>query len=281
MPHTSYRRGDWSITFVIHATIFHIVPTAFGISFVCGILMHHFGLEFCSDNIGHDGRIYLVYKTRQKLARTQFRREASAADNKPATVAVDSLINCEAVKHFINEIHEIVQYDKHLKSYEKAGQKIAISLVYLDSGQNIIPFAVLTAMMFLAAQGAPKGKNEDLMGGSIRFENVQFALDPDRPILSDLSFTISAGKKVALVGSSGCGKSTIMLMLYGYHVPSSGKIYIDDSELGSLRVESVRRTIGCSTRTFCTMSGTDTWTRTTRTRIGARGARTRSRDAPA
>jgi ATP-binding cassette, subfamily B (MDR/TAP), member 7 len=89
--------------------------------------------------------------------RTRFRREANAADNKAATVAVDSLINYEAVKHFNNESYEIEQYNKHLKTYEKAALKIATSLSYLNSGQNIIFSSALTAMMFLAAQGVIQG----------------------------------------------------------------------------------------------------------------------------
>ena len=91
------------------------------------------------------------------LPRTRFRREANAADNRAATVAVDSLINYEAVKHFNNETYEIAQYDKHLKTYGKAALKIATSLSYLNSGQNIIFSSALTAMMFLAAQGVIQG----------------------------------------------------------------------------------------------------------------------------
>ncbi len=91
------------------------------------------------------------------VARTRFRREANAADNKAATVAVDSLINYEAVKHFNNESYEIAQYDKHLKTYERAALKIATSLSYLNSGQNVIFSSALTAMMFLAAQGVING----------------------------------------------------------------------------------------------------------------------------
>lgn len=91
------------------------------------------------------------------IHRTQFRREANVADNKAATVAVDSLINYEAVKNFNNEKYEIAQYDKHLQAYEKASVKIATSLAYLNSGQNVIFSTALTLMMFLAAQGVVNG----------------------------------------------------------------------------------------------------------------------------
>ena len=61
------------------------------------------------------------------------------------------------MQHFNNEKHEIAQYDKHLSAYEKASIKIATSLAYLNSGQNVIFSTALTAMMFLAAQGVING----------------------------------------------------------------------------------------------------------------------------
>ena len=105
---------------------------------------------------------------------TKFRRDANKADNKAATVAVDSLINYEAVKvthaaftpnmlltlsqHFNNERYEIAQYDRHLKSYEQSSLKIATSLAFLNSGQNVIFSTGLTLIMFLAAQGIVNGR---------------------------------------------------------------------------------------------------------------------------
>ena len=60
-------------------------------------------------------------------------------------------------QHFNNEAHEIGKYDQHLSGYEKASVKIATSLAYLNSGQNIIFSSALTGMMFLAAQGVING----------------------------------------------------------------------------------------------------------------------------
>lgn len=90
--------------------------------------------------------------------RTKFRKQANAADNKAATVAVDSMINYEAVKYFNNEKYEVGRYDKALKDYEKASIKVATSLAFLNSGQNIIFSSALTAMMYLAANGVAHGE---------------------------------------------------------------------------------------------------------------------------
>ncbi|KAH7930207.1 hypothetical protein BV22DRAFT_1125157 [Leucogyrophana mollusca] len=149
-------RGTKGITFMLQAIIFRIVPTALEISMVCGILTWKFGWDFAAITAATLAA-YTWFTVRTTSWRTQFRRDANKADNKAATVAVDSLINYEAVKHFNNEKFEIAQYDKHLKNYESASVKITTSLAYLNSGQNIIFSSALTATMFLAAQGVMKG----------------------------------------------------------------------------------------------------------------------------
>ncbi|KAI0745937.1 P-loop containing nucleoside triphosphate hydrolase protein [Earliella scabrosa] len=149
-------RGTKGITFILQAIIFRIVPTALEISLVCGILTWKFGWDYAAIT-AVTMAAYTWFTVRTTSWRTRFRREANSADNKAATVAVDSLINYEAVKHFNNEKFEIAQYDKHLSAYEKASIKIATSLAYLNSGQNVIFSTALTAMMFLAAQGVING----------------------------------------------------------------------------------------------------------------------------
>ena len=89
--------------------------------------------------------------------RTKFRKEANAADNQGATVAVDSLINFEAVKYFNNEKYEVDRYDEALQNYEKASIKITTSLSFLNAGQNLIFSSALSVMMYLAANGIAKG----------------------------------------------------------------------------------------------------------------------------
>ena len=84
---------------------------------------------------------------------------------------------------------------------------------------------------------------------SVRFENVFFAYEADRPILQGLSFEIPAGKTVAVVGSSGAGKSTLARLMYRfYDVPTgpalSGRITIDGQDIRSVTQSSLRRAIG-------------------------------------
>ena len=121
-----------------------------------------------------------------------------------------------------------------------------LGTIYREMRQSLLDLEVLfnLQMKNQPVQDIPGAKALELRGGSIRFDNVNFAYHPDRPIFHGLSFTIPAGKKVAIVGPSGCGKSTIMRLLFRFYVPSSGQIYIDDQPITDLQLESVRRAIG-------------------------------------
>src|ERR1700735_2722742 len=80
--------------------------------------------------------------------------------------------------------------------------------------------------------------------GNVRFENVQFSYDPDRPILKGLSFEVPAGKTVAIVGPSGAGKSTISRLLFRLYDVSGGKILIDGQDIRNVTQASLRASIG-------------------------------------
>ncbi|TSD55074.1 ABC transporter ATP-binding protein/permease [Variovorax sp. KBS0712] len=79
---------------------------------------------------------------------------------------------------------------------------------------------------------------------SIRFEDVSFAYEPDRPILKHVSFEIPAGKTVAVVGPSGSGKSTLARLLYRFYDVQQGRITIGGEDIRAVQQASVRRAIG-------------------------------------
>lgn len=78
----------------------------------------------------------------------------------------------------------------------------------------------------------------------ICFDNVSFSYHPDRPILKNVSFTVPAGKKVAIVGPSGAGKSTIARLLFRFYEANEGDIYIGDHAVRDLTQDSLRAAIG-------------------------------------
>lgn len=79
---------------------------------------------------------------------------------------------------------------------------------------------------------------------SVRFENVHFAYDPQRPILQGVSLEIPAGKTVAVVGPSGAGKSTLSRLLYRFYDIQQGRITIDGQDIAQVTQASLRRAIG-------------------------------------
>ncbi|MDR0225208.1 MAG: ABC transporter ATP-binding protein/permease [Burkholderiaceae bacterium] len=87
----------------------------------------------------------------------------------------------------------------------------------------------------LALQGRPP---------EVAFEHVDFAYDPARPILKDVSFTIPAGRTVAVVGPSGSGKSTLARLLFRFYDVQGGRVCIGGQDVRGLTQDSVRRAVG-------------------------------------
>ncbi len=83
-----------------------------------------------------------------------------------------------------------------------------------------------------------------LQRGEIRFDQVGFAYQPERQILDNVSFVVPAGHKVAIVGHSGAGKSTIARLMYRFYDPTAGRILIDDQDIRQVTQNSLRRAIG-------------------------------------
>jgi ATP-binding cassette subfamily B protein len=80
--------------------------------------------------------------------------------------------------------------------------------------------------------------------GVIRFDNVVFAYDPKREILKGVSFEVRSGQSLAVVGSSGSGKSTIARLLFRLYDVTSGRILIDEQDISEVTQISLRRAIG-------------------------------------
>ena len=79
---------------------------------------------------------------------------------------------------------------------------------------------------------------------NIRFDKVSFDYDVRRTIIKDISFAVPNGKKVAIVGPTGAGKSTISRLLFKFYDPKGGGIYINDININKISQESLRQIIG-------------------------------------
>ena len=94
-------------------------------------------------------------------------------------------------------------------------------------------------------ESSPDKPEADVLSGAIEVEGLTFSYDENLPdVLKGVSFKIKAGESVALVGSSGCGKTTLMRLLLGFEQPKSGAIYYDGYDLSEISAASVRAQMG-------------------------------------
>ncbi|WP_083216230.1 ABC transporter ATP-binding protein/permease [Alishewanella sp. HH-ZS] len=90
---------------------------------------------------------------------------------------------------------------------------------------------------------APDARPLQLQAAAISFQQVSFHYQAERPILQQLSFQVPSGSKVAIVGASGAGKSTIARLLYRFYELESGQILVDGQDIRQLTLDSLRRAI--------------------------------------
>ncbi|HEX4491915.1 MAG TPA: ABC transporter ATP-binding protein [Acidimicrobiia bacterium] len=93
-------------------------------------------------------------------------------------------------------------------------------------------------------QDAPDATDLVITNGEVRFDNVTFGYTSTEPVLRDFDLTVAPGETVALVGSSGSGKSTVALLLPRFYDVHSGAITIDGADVRGLHLDSLRRNIG-------------------------------------
>ena len=80
--------------------------------------------------------------------------------------------------------------------------------------------------------------------GNLRFENVSFAYETNKAVLHEVSFEAKKGEVIALVGSSGSGKSTIAGLASGFLTPTEGTVYVDEQDLSKINLRSFRQHLG-------------------------------------
>src|SRR5918999_1621486 len=79
--------------------------------------------------------------------------------------------------------------------------------------------------------------------GTIELRDVGFAYGPDRPVFSHLSFTVNAGETVAIIGTSGVGKTTLLSLILRFYDPTAGAILLDGIDIRTVQLRSLREQI--------------------------------------
>jgi ATP-binding cassette, subfamily B, heavy metal transporter len=118
--------------------------------------------------------------------------------------------------------------------------------VYRDIKQGLIDIEAMFELLKVRPEiiDKPGARVLAVRDGSIEFDHVAFAYDPERAILHDLAFNVPPGKTFAIVGPSGAGKSTISRLLYRFYEVTGGAIRIDGQDIADVTQASLRGAIG-------------------------------------
>src|SRR4051812_35288154 len=122
-----------------------------------------------------------------------------------------------------------------------------LGVLYREIKQSLTDLDKMFLLMDRDREVADKPDAQALVAegnATIRFEHVDFAYEPARPILHDVSFEIPSGKTVAVVGPSGSGKSTLARLLYRFYDVKDGRVTIAGHDIRDVTQASLRRSIG-------------------------------------
>ena len=121
-----------------------------------------------------------------------------------------------------------------------------LGMVYMTIKQGLVDMEQMFALLNVAAEveDKPNAPALDASGGEVRFEDVRFGYRPDREILHGVSFSIPAGRRLAIVGPTGSGKSTVSRLLFRFYDVTGGRVLIDGQDIRNVTQDSVRAAIG-------------------------------------
>ena len=187
-----------------------------------------------------------------------FSQTAEYTYNPPLFLKVNSVINTA-----ISLVGTIVLYYLAVETKVSGSEYIAFNSAY---GMVTAAFTSLTSVALSVAQIKPilemaepilktepeSTENKTMvtsLNGGIEISNVYFRYTDSMPYVVDgMSFKVRPGEYVAIVGKTGCGKSTLVRLLLGFETPERGAVYYDGKDLSKLDLRSLRRRIGVVTQ---------------------------------
>ncbi len=121
-----------------------------------------------------------------------------------------------------------------------------LGFVYMTIKQGIVDMEQMFSLLEVEYEIADRPRAKPLVAheGALRFEGVHFGYRPDREIIKGIDFVVPAGRKLAIVGATGAGKSTISRLLFRFYDVTQGRICIDGQDIRDVTQESLRAAIG-------------------------------------
>lgn len=131
----------------------------------------------------------------------------------------------------------------YFSSLKNSLQKVSSN--YMDAQNRISIIQRIKNLIEQPTVDSWKGK-EDLRvtGGAIEFCNLSFGYQDKKDVLDKINFHIKSGEKAAIVGESGCGKTTLSYLMLGFYEPEAGEIRIDGKNISECTLKSIRENIG-------------------------------------
>ena len=135
-------------------------------------------------------------------------------------------------------------------AFNAAFAQVSVAFVTLANTTGMIAqikpiFEMLSPILDAVPEISEKKNVVNRLSGGIEINNIHFRYDENMPyVINDLSLKIRSGQYVAIVGKTGCGKSTLMRLLLGFEKPSKGAIYYDGKNIDTLDLKSLRQHIG-------------------------------------
>ena len=183
-----------------------------------------------------------------------FAQKAEYMYNPPTIIKMNSVISAA-----ISLIGTIVMYSAAIKSGVTYDNYVAfmssygfISGAFMELSQIALMIAGIKPTLEMVApileevpETAGKKQTVTSLGGGIELSHISFRYTDNMPdVLDDLSIRIKPGEYVAIVGETGCGKSTLIRILLGFEKPRKGAVFYDGKDINSLDLRSLRRHIG-------------------------------------
>uniref|UniRef100_A0A8C8XL06 Iron-sulfur clusters transporter ABCB7, mitochondrial n=1 Tax=Panthera leo TaxID=9689 RepID=A0A8C8XL06_PANLE len=236
-------RGTRGISFVLSALVFNLLPIMFEVTLVSGILY------FNNENYEAQryDRFLKTYETASlkstsTLAMLNFGQSAIFSVGLTAIMVLAS----QGIVAGTLTVGDLVMVNGLL--FQLSLPLNFLGTVYRETRQALIDMNTLFTLLKVDTRIKDKAMASPIQitpqTSTVVFDNVHFEYVEGQKVLDGVSFEVPAGKKVAIVGGSGSGKSTIVRLLFRFYEPQKGNIYLAGQNIQDVSLESLRRAVG-------------------------------------